>query len=213
VWELSPPLFYMKRILLLFAILIVSVSVSSAQTRGPMLSVDDMRSDLAALRTIIEQSHPNPYRSASQSTVDRSWVLADRKLTKPMSSVEFLNFIAPLLTQYNDGHTAMDLPHESEAFKAYTKNGGKLFPFRVTNKNDKLYVTESIGDTNVERGSEILTIDGRKTAQVLRDLRLLAMGDTPAGRDASLARLIGLYLWQRYGTGTKVALGIRRPSG
>lgn len=178
-----------------------------------MLSVDDMRSDLAALRTIIEQTHPNPYRSANQSTVDRNWVLADRKLTKPMSSVEFLNFIAPLLTQYNDGHTAMDLPHESEAFKAYTKAGGKLFPFRVAIKNDKVYVTESIGDVQVDRGSEILAIDGRKTAQVLRDLRPLAMGDTPAGRDSALARLISLYLWQRYGTGTKMALSVRRPSG
>ena len=178
-----------------------------------MLSVDAMRSDLAALRTIIEESHPNPYRSTDQSSIDRSWVLADRKLTKPMSSIEFLNFIAPLLTQFNDGHTAMDLPHESEAFRAYTKSGGKLFPFRVAIRNEKLYITESIGDMKVDRGSEILAIDGRKTAQVLRDLRPLAMGDTPAGRDSALARLIGLYLWQRYGTGTKIALSVRRPSG
>ncbi len=172
-----------------------------------------MRSDLAALRAIVEQSHPNPYRSADQSTVDRNWVLADRKLTKPMSSVEYLNFIAPLLTQYNDGHTAMDLPHESEAFTAYTKAGGKLFPFRVAIKNDKLYITESLGGTSIDRGSEVLAIDGRKTPVVLRDLRQLAMGDTPAGRDSALARLLSLYLWQRYGTGTKFALSVRRPSG
>jgi C-terminal processing protease CtpA/Prc len=203
----------MKRLNLLFAIFAVVSGLASAQTRGPMLSVDDMRSDLAALRAVVEQSHPNPYRSANQSAVDRNWVLAERKLTKPMSSVEFLNFIAPLLTQYNDGHTAMDLPHESEAFKAYTKSGGKLFPFRGVIKNEKLYITESIGDMNVDRGSEILSIDGRKTPAILRDLRALAMGDTPAGRDSALARLISLYLWQRYGTGTKIALSIRRPSG
>ncbi|HEX2639221.1 MAG TPA: S41 family peptidase, partial [Pyrinomonadaceae bacterium] len=183
---------------------------ASSQT-AVSLSVEDMRSDLSTLRSIIEQSHPNLYRSSDKSSVERRWLSAQKALKKPMSTIEFLNFVSPLINQYNDAHTSMDLPFEDEAFKSYIKNDGRFFPFQVMIDGDRLYITGSLGNTTLAPGTEIIAIGKRSAKQVLSELRPIVMGDSPAGRDSALQRLFALYVWQMYDNAKDFELKIRLP--
>lgn len=184
--------------------------LSSAAFGRDNLSVADMKQDIELLRNIVDESHPNPYRSVNKREIEKRWGKALSELKDPMSKRRFLNFIAPLLTQYRDGHTSMDLPIEADFFDAYIRSGGTFFPFSVQIINDRLYITASHGDTSITTGSELLQVNGKAANRILKELRTLTMGDNDAGRDVTLARLFGLYVWQKYELGGPFTVKTRR---
>ncbi|MDM7921165.1 MAG: S41 family peptidase [Pyrinomonadaceae bacterium] len=188
---------------------IICCLLSSDVCGQAVMSAADVKSDLQALRRIVEESHPDPYRSADKKQVAERWSRALKYARRPMTKREFLNFVAPLLTQYRDGHTAMDLPLETDIFNAYTSSGGKFFPLSVSIIGNRLYVSASHGENKVAPGAEILEINKKSAKELLKELRPITMGDNDAGRDVSLARLFGLYLWQRYEFGNSLSIKLR----
>lgn len=191
-------MYYFAIKLVAAAFALICCLLSPAVFGQAMLPVADMKQDVDVLRRIVEESHPNPYRSVDKKLIEANWARAFEQIRQPMSKREFLNFVAPLLTQYRDGHTSMDLPIEADFFDAYVGSGGKFLPFSVQIIENRLYISASHGDASVAAGSEILQINGKTANRIVNELRLLTMGDNDAGRDVTLARLFGLYLWQKY---------------
>ena len=199
------------RTAIISALILMGQSAAAAQSVPARITIQDMLSDLDTLHSIIEQSHPDLYRATDKAAIESRWVAARKSLKMPLTTIEFLNFVAPLINQYRDGHTGMDLAFETEEFKTYVKNGGRFFPFGIMIVGDKIYITQSLGETKLAPGTEITAIGGRSSAKVLGELRPLAMGDTPAGRDSTLSRLFAHYLWQVYGGVGSFELRMRPP--
>lgn len=187
-------------------------SAAWAQTAGKVLSVEEMRADYDVLHRIVRESHPNLYRRVSEKEAERNWRETRRRITKPLTQMQFLNLLNPVYSQYNDGHTFLEIPLESDDYKNYVKSGGLFFPFRVWAKNERLFVAGNLGTMELPRGTEILTINGKRAKDIFSDLTAAMSGDSAANKAATAERLFGLMLWQRFDPGNEFALKIRRPA-
>lgn len=177
-----------------------------------LLSVEDMLSDYDTLRRIVRESHPNPYRGITEAEAEKNWRRTREQIKKPLTEMQFLNLLNPVYSQYNDGHTYLDIPTDSESYKNYSKNGGLFFPFKIWESKERLFVTEKLGEFDLPKGTEILQINGKPVRKIYRDLVNAMSGDSPANKSATAVRLFSLIYWQRYNPGNEFTLKIRRPN-
>lgn len=177
-----------------------------------LLSVEQMRADLNLLHKILLESHPNLYRAISEEKSENAWRNIYKRIKKPLSVMQFLNLLNPLLGIYNDGHTYLEMPFESNELKDYVAAGNLFFPFRVWGKNDRLYVTESFGKTHLPPGTEIVTVSGAKVKNINRDLINATAGDSSAAKSVLVTRLFGLLFWQRSQRANEYKMTVRRPA-
>jgi C-terminal processing protease CtpA/Prc len=187
-------------------------SAAWAQTAGKVLSVEEMRADYDVLRRIVRESHPNLYRGTSEESAERNWRETRGRIEKPLTQRQFVNLLNPVFSQYNDGHTYLELPLDGDEYKNYVKNGGLFFPFKIWAKNERLFVAANHGTLELPRGTEIVSINGKRASDVFGELTKAMSGDTTANRAATVERLFGLMLWQKFDPGSEFALRIRRPA-
>lgn len=178
----------------------------------PLLSIEDMRADYDTLHRIVRESHPNPYRGISEAEAEKNWQRTRERIVKPMTQMQFLNLLNPVYSQYNDGHTFLDIPLESGDYKNYVKNGGLFFPFKVWASGERLFVTESLGTLELPKGTEIVAVNDKAAKDVQNDLIGAMSGDSAANKSATAIRLFSLIFWQRYNHGNEFTLKIRRPA-
>jgi C-terminal processing protease CtpA/Prc len=177
-----------------------------------LLPVEDMLADFDTLHKIVRESHPNPYRGISEAEAEKNWRRVRGQIKKPLTELQFLNLLNPVYSQYNDGHTFLDIPTGSETYKNYKQNGGLFFPFKVWQTKERLFVTEKLGDTDLPRGTEIIEINGEPARKIYRDLVGAMSGDSPENKSATTVRLFSLMYWQRYNPGSEFTLKTRRPN-
>lgn len=188
-----------------------SLSAHAQVANEPLLSVEEMRADFDVLRRVVAESHPNPYRGITEAEAEKNWNRTRERIKKPLTQMEFLNLVNPVYSQYNDGHTYLEIPLESEAYKSYKGRGGLFFPFKVWESGGRLFAAAALGMLELARGTEILEINGRAATEIYRDLTGAMSGDSPANKSASAMRLFSLMLWQRFDPGSEFTLKIRRP--
>jgi C-terminal processing protease CtpA/Prc len=89
--------------------------------------------------------------------------------------MEFYNLITLLNSKIKDGHT-MFLP--SEGASNHFNQNGKFFPFYIVIISSKLYVNMNCSaDTSIKEGSEILSINGISTKNILSQLLMRQIRD------------------------------------
>jgi hypothetical protein len=143
-----------------------------------VVSPEKLHADLAVLRTALEQAHPGLLRYATERELNDAFAAAGDAARVPLRERQFLKEVARILGIVRDDHTYA-LPSASfwrEAIgpTTYTQRSTAgtlpLFPFFVTVVDDRLFVTHSNGAVELPRGTEILTINGTRAADVLADL-------------------------------------------
>ncbi len=166
----------------------VCVGLCSSQTRAQslrprefteaILAPEALRADLAVLRTALEQAHPGVLRYATQRDLNDAFAAASDAARTPLRERQFLKQVARILGVVRDDHTYV-LPSSSFWNEAVgpTRYGQRstagtlqLFPFFVTAVNGRLFVTHNNGAVELSRGTEILTINGARAADVLAEL-------------------------------------------
>jgi hypothetical protein len=202
----------LKTVGFLLAALCLSAFAARAQnSAGAPLSVEAMLADFDTLHRIVRESHPNPYRGVSEAEAEKNWRRVRARIKKPLSERQFLNLLNPVYSQYQDGHTYLDIPLESKDYKAYAEKGGLFFPFGVWETGGRLFVTDSFGAAPLPKGTEIVAVNGRRANEIFRDLAGAMSGDSAANKAATAARLFSLIYWQRFDPGSEFTLRIRRP--
>lgn len=216
--------------ILRFALLLASVPLATAQGRitrvqpspglqnsaggaslseSPLLSVGQMRADLAFLREKIKAQDANPWLYTSQDDFDRLFEKLNMDIDRPLSRMEFYRRAAPLAASLKDGHTLVDPLIDD--FQAYAKTGG-VFPMEVTFLNGRLYVaSNATGDDRLSPGVEIVSINGRQVSAIVRDYRGL-INDVHPIYDV-YARLFREMYWLQYGEPKVFVITYRKNNG
>lgn len=130
--------------------------------------VNDLKADLRYLKTALEKTHPALFSYTPRPAFDAFIDSIYHSIAQPMDEQAFFSLITLIHARIGDGHT-MFLP--SEATTSYNNSKGKFLPFTVNYIGGKLYVIENCsGDTSIERGEEIVSINGEATAVVMSRL-------------------------------------------
>ena len=157
---------------LVFLLLFVPFLIK-AQDINPKLSKKEAIEDIRFLKHKLEQSHPGMHRFTSKETMDEAY-------SQSISTIDdiylfkFYGEVSKLLSYIRCGHTQADLPNRTS--NLYLDELSRI-PFEVSFLDGKMVVAKDYSDQPLERGTEILSIDGKKSEELVLELFQRLNGD------------------------------------
>jgi C-terminal processing protease CtpA/Prc len=153
------------------------------------------QADFDLMRKALEEAHSGLYRFSTKAEMDRAFDAQRAKLSRPMTTRDFLGVVSETLARIKCGHTGVTPDDSLQAAMA----NAPMFPLQVRIEGRRLIVlsNDTPGDRTIQPGMEIVEINGRKPGDIL-NLILPAIpgdGDVETGRRASLQRRFWTYYW------------------
>lgn len=192
-----------RKILQLGFLLLSFGSIANAQQDSlhtKVFSVEELRSDYDSLYKILTQNHPDLWADADSAATEALWQHTRKKINQPMKRWAFLELVAPVTTQYNDGHTALSFDFDFEEVNALSARNGLLFPYRVRLYNDSLWITENWKDSSaLYKGLLITAINQVPVKEMIKRIFPVVPADHTRMREAGFSRLFPFLLWSVFG--------------
>jgi len=187
--------------------LLIAVSLSYGQ--GKLLTVPQMRQDLDYAYRKLNENHINPYLYISKAALRERYLAVRRQLSRPLTTLQFYVVASGLVTAMRDGHTIIEPP--TDDYDAYAETG-PVFPLSVMMSEDGIFVTNNaIPNSPVQKGDQLLSINGRSATGLLTDFRSL-INDVGPLYDV-YARLFNQLYWFKYGGHKSFKVGFKHIGG
>ena len=123
------------------------------------IPAEALREDFAIIRGAIEDEHGGPYIYTPKEELSAMFDAAYEELDKPMSEIEFVKLVGPIVHAVHDGHTNLSRPDDIKDY--LLKESVRFFPLvSYFEKNRVLVWNDGTPEGSVPRGSEILAVDG-----------------------------------------------------
>lgn len=137
---------------------LTSPMADSAYNPNKIIPVNQLQFDLAILKDALVKCHPGLFWHQSENDFEQNYAQLRNDIGKPMTELEFFNLLTPFIGSIKCDHTNLEM---SEAFSDVKRNTSKVFPFILKIIDKHVYVNFNCSnDTTVQRGSEILSING-----------------------------------------------------
>ncbi|GAB3987826.1 hypothetical protein GCM10028807_09220 [Spirosoma daeguense] len=179
-------------------------SVLHAQTISP----EQARADLTYLKHKIDVLHPGMGYYTPKLRMERMYDSLYNGLTTPVNYLTFYQHISPYVAALKDGHT--NLNHR----KNYIGKQTRFIPFYIRPVDDTYYISHNVSaDTSLQRGTELLTINGRNIADLHQELmnadRSGSDGDNITGRRQWSTVQFADYYAAWYGSADSISITYR----
>ena len=182
---------------LLFSFFLVSTfCVGQTPIETQKFTPEELKQDLQFLFEKLESIHPSLYHYTSKQQIDERRIALEKELDHPMTRLEFARKAIPVVTMLQDGHTSLGFPKEERV--SFFKKGGKIFPLDVLIRENKIFISSSPYDSDLLY-SEILSINGISTSEVLENLRHYVSAELDFYRDVRVQMAFRGLLWYFYG--------------
>lgn len=168
---------------------------SQSQSQSQLLSVPDMRADFTILRRALAEAHGGYARHAPRAAVTAQLAAMGATITRPTSQSAFAAYVAQAVATLRDGHLRLEYdPATVEALST-----ARVMPLRVALEGSRVVLSsiDALTDTVLSPGMELVRINGRPTAEVVRTLLPTVSGDgfIETGRRQRLAREWATLYW------------------
>ncbi len=177
--------------------------------------VEKLRADLATLWNVLDEGHPAFDRYTPAPALKSAFDEASNGLTSPLTELDFIARLLPLIALVGDGHTSLQ---PSLAAERFLDTRPVTFPFVLRLLEDKAFIFRNLSpDRSISDGSELLSIDGKPAMEIVGDLARLVSNDA-AIRTGILRRLeppgaFGRLLALRFGHRESFRLRVRPSPG
>lgn len=156
-------------------LIVVLLLISNLELFSQSYSAEQVREDLSNLKNEIEKFHPDPYKYISKEKFERLHDSLTQKIMGRYSLRDAYFTFLPLVQSVGCGHTHMSpdrrLLSKSNSFSEHPK----FFPFSVRYINNQLLVSRNYSaDKKINRGTEILEIDGQPVKKILEYLEKIS---------------------------------------
>lgn len=175
----------------------------------PVLTAAQIHSDLDYLLDFIATTHPNPDYTIDREELARIVAQVRSAVDQPMTAREAWTELARLNPALNDGHMGIRAPEAQ--FADYLSTGGQPFPLAVAVNGDSIRVTAVPATWAIADQAELLSINGRSSAQILRDLRPRVRGESDSLREFLIGQKFALLFWAIYGGFEEYRVVLRNP--
>ena len=124
-----------------------------------------LQQDFKQFQNTIEKKHPKLYTNHEELSklYDEQYVL----LTENMSELEFYRILSPIMAELNCGHSNITL---SKEYETHIRQSGKVIPLEIKVVDEKLYIIKDMSGMGILPGSEVLTINGRTSEDIISTL-------------------------------------------
>jgi Peptidase family S41 len=151
--------------------------------------------DFDVLWKSIREAHGGLHRHVPPGDLDRRVAAHRARLDKPMSHGAFAGLLQESISELRDGHMRLELDSATMAAHATAA----VFPLRVVLEGDRMVVAfnDSPTDTTLRPGMSIVSINGRATSELVRQLLPKVPGDgfIETGKRFGLARQFPQMYW------------------
>ena len=136
------------------------VSPISISVQAGSLKPAEMQADFDLMRKALEEAHTGLYRYSTRAEMNKNFESQRAKLTKEMTSREFINLLRETLAHIRCGHTNVSPDPAVREAEARIP----MLPLRVNLEGTRLFVllNESAENQTIVPGMEILEINGKK---------------------------------------------------
>ena len=157
----------------------------------------ELKADLDLLAKTLEEVHPDLYAYTPKSSFAQKKESTEKELESPISRIDFYLKVAPLVAMLNEGHTKIYPPYEE--YYHFVGQGGLVFPFDLSLRENKVFVAANYSQNSlITTDSELLSINGIPTAEIVGRLLSLASGEKLQGKLGYLEEFFSHMLWLTY---------------
>lgn len=191
-----------------FSILSIFLSLSISYAQKNVFTPDEIRQDMVFLKRKLENIHPGMYHYMSQEKYEKTYDSLYNALKEPMSYMDALKHISPLVVNIKDGHT--NIGHR----KGFSSKKTKVFPFVIRQLPERFYIAYNYSnDTTILRGSEILSINDEPIPQIIAKTRTMISVDNnnENSRDYYATNYFATYFLKYYGELDSVKISFKLP--
>lgn len=154
-----------------------------------------MEKDFDLLRQSLEEAHGGLYRFADKQTTDARFDKQRKRIASMTSHREFKQLLMEILSDTRDGHIRLSM--DEETMSQFGK--AKLLPFSFLIENNHLIVryNQTKNDNSIQPGYEILGINGKKPADLIKSMYAKLPGDgyITTGKRKRLEDSFAAYYW------------------
>lgn len=172
---------------MLFSLAVLTLAVSQAEPSNTPFAPEEVREDLALAREALERLHPGYDRYTERAELDAHWAAMARAAENGADLPELYLGLSALLADIRCDHTKAELPDSVEQSR---ETAPTYLPIRMRLFEGRMYVEHIAEGVALERGDEVLRIDGDPVSGRLQAARrfMPVDGYTDHVRDAELER-------------------------
>ena len=144
----------------ILALTLIAVAGAAFARGGDMpveLSPADAAADLRLARKAYETMHPGYDRYTSRDVLDASWDALTERAAEGMTRGDLYLELSRTLALIRCDHTKAELPRDAEQRR---REEPVYLPFSFRLFDGRMYVDKAVAGTGLERGDEVLAIDG-----------------------------------------------------
>lgn len=173
--------------------------VYSCYTTGKTYSVKQQNRDFQILKTTLLDNTAKPYLYTDSVTLQQTFSAVEKELQSPKSSLELFRLFSQPVNQVRCGHTSLFVPGRAtiQYFSGPVTVNGDVWLL-----NERLYARTPIGrDPRIEKGNEIIAINGKNIPAILDDMRAYCSSDgyNNTLKDRFLNEVFFLFYYVAYG--------------
>jgi len=186
----------MKKTIYILIISILFLSPVSAQKK---LSREQLIADADTLYAQMYDIHPDLFAVYPQAEFEKGLTEAKTQFRDSMTAIDFYRLITPLIVNLGDGHTTIRIPGD-----LIDKEKAVTLPFNIAidKKDYSVNIKDNYSDVDIPAGSEILSINGRGTKEILDRFVTYASGESNLFRLERVKQVFSLLPYIIYGDTT-----------
>lgn len=143
----------------------VFISLGFQISLAQVLTPAQTRTDLSYLKRKLDLLHPGMGYYTPHARMEQLYDSLYNRLTSPIDYLAFFHHVSPLVSAIKDGHT--NLNHRKNYIGKFTR----FLPFYIRPVESQYYISHNVSsDSTLQRGTELLTINGRPVADIHREL-------------------------------------------
>ena len=144
----------------------------------PAAGAADLRADIDILRRAYMQLHPGLYRYATETQIAARLDALETAFAKGPTLAQSYLLLSRFLASIRCGHSYANFYNQSDKVPAELFAGRNKLPFHFSWIGERMIVTRNqSNDARLQPGTEVLEIDDRPSASILRDLMPLIRAD------------------------------------
>lgn len=204
----------MRRFLITIALSALSLSLfSQAQPKPTKISATQAKEDLDYLYKTLQQTHYDLFVNTEKSVFDNRLAALKAGLKDSVNMLEFHRMVQPFTALSELAHCSSEFPFRSD-YGPYIQAGGTLFPFSVEMEGEKVFISANYSNKKeIERGDEIISLNGRPIETVMADLYAHLSGESHYLKNSLINQLeFARVFWLVYDEVKSFELDLKRKS-
>jgi hypothetical protein len=175
---------------------VAAAAPAPAPAQGRVVAATDLQADATLLRRTYEKLHPGLYRYRTKAQMDAAFAELNGEFARDRTLADAYLAVARLTTFMQCGHTYPNFFNQGEEVEQALLKRPRV-PFDFLWLDRSIVVTRTYADVpGLQRGTEVLAIDGHPVARILDALLPYSRAD--GGNDAKRVSNLAVQGYGRY---------------